>query len=297
VDGNAKGSAGRRPGRTSLPHPVPDAPAPAGPSNGHVPAGQVDPREANHGSPGLRTVTEETFRHVGRPRSRWTLVWGLAAVVAALVAPAIIILARGHDQQTGAPPASASPQGSASNRPSSSPTEAMRVQACAIQLPEDETVLPESSAADAQRYGLLPHWARYTDPAGFDLNIPGGWGVSRIGSLVCFRDPTSAKTVAVYVHGRLAGNPMELVANTTEWQAAADLTNFQRVSVTDVGATEGAADLEYSYLKGSLKMHGVNRMLRMEGNVYTIYFLATEVGWATDSDVMKAIQPSFSLAA
>jgi hypothetical protein len=74
------------------------------------------------------------------------------------------------------------------------------------------------------------------------------------------------------------------------------MVDFKLLGITDVGYRDGAADLEYTYLRGNIRMHGVNRMLRLDGEVYTIYFLATEVAWPTDREVMSAIQPSFTLA-
>ena len=42
-------------------------------------------------------------------------------------------------------------------------------------------------------------------------------------------------------------------------------------------------------------MHGVNRMLRMNGQLYTISFLTTDVSWLIDRAVMDVVQPSFGL--
>jgi hypothetical protein len=49
-------------------------------------------------------------------------------------------------------------------------------------------------------------------------------------------------------------------------------------------------------MQGNVKMHGVNRMLRLTGQVYTIYYLATDVDWPSDRALKNIMQPSFSLA-
>jgi eukaryotic-like serine/threonine-protein kinase len=251
-----------------------------------VPSSQADVR--------TRTVTEETFRQVSWPTRRWGLVVALAAAVAVvgLVTPAVVILLNQSD-----PGAVAGPLPSSTPAPTGPvPTEAMRVQACALRSPAEGTRLSEASAKDVATYGLLPHWAYYRDPSGYAIAVPGSWTVSGIGQLVCFRDPNSAKTAAVFRHGNVAGNPVDLIANTTAWRSAANLTDFDALGIVNVQYDEGGADLEYTYQAGGIKMHGVNRMFREKGQVYTIYFLATEDTWSFDRGIKEVIQPSFSLA-
>jgi hypothetical protein len=221
-------------------------------------------------------------------------VWGLLAVVAVLVAPAAIILIRSHN----ASPTSVAPAGSASP---SAPVplwanEAARVQACEAQPLANQTALTQPTQGDIDKYGLNPNWARYVDSSRFVIFMPSSWGASRIGKLVCFRDPSSLKAAAVYSHGSVAGNPIDLIRNTGAWEAAADMTDFKKLRIFNPDYTEGAADLEYTYLQGNVKMHGVNRMLRLKGQVYTIYYLATDVDWPSDRDLKNIIQPSFTLA-
>jgi eukaryotic-like serine/threonine-protein kinase len=241
--------------------------------------------------PGLRTVTEETFRQVAPPKGRWVLVWGLIAVVAALVTPAVILLVDARDPGQALAPSS---PGGSSPAPELL-TAAMRVQACADHVPSSETPVPPASAEDTDRYGLPLNWARYSS-SGFVIDVVSGWQVSVIGDLTCFRDPTSSKAVAVFSHGKLDGNPLDLVRNTAAWQAAADMKDFKQLGLTDRQYPEGAADLEYTYQRGNIKMHGVNRMLRAGGRVYTIYFVTTDASWPTDRAMVDVIQPSFALA-
>jgi hypothetical protein len=225
-------------------------------------------------------------------------VWGLLAVVAVLVAPAAIILIRSHNASLTPTPAVAAPADSAS--PSAAvpvyANEAARVQACEAQPSANQTTLTQPTQADIDKYGLNPNWARYVDPSRFVIFMPSSWGVSRIGKLVCFRDPTSVKAAAVYSHGNVAGNPVGLIANTRAWEAAANMPDFHKFNIINVDYPEGAADLEYTYMQGNVKMHGVNRMFRLRGEVYTIYYLATDVDWPSDRDLKNIIQPSFTLA-
>ncbi len=243
-----------------------------------------------------RTVTEETFRQLTRPKPRRGLIAGLVAAAVVLAAPAVIILWKHAD--TGPPTDSYStPTPSAAKPTGGVPTEAMRVQACALLPVAGGARLPEATAQEVATYGLQPHWALYRDPSGYRIAMPGSWLVSTVGQLVCFRDPSSAKTAAVFRHGNLPGNPVDLIADTAVWRAAANLTDFDSLSIVDVQYDEGGADLEYTYRAGGIKMHGINRMFRENGQVYTIYFLATEDTWSFDRGIKEVIQPSFSLAA
>jgi hypothetical protein len=74
------------------------------------------------------------------------------------------------------------------------------------------------------------------------------------------------------------------------------MLDFRKLEIVNPGYAEGAADLEYTYMQGNVKMHGVNRMFRLRGEVYTIYYLATDVDWPSDRDLKNIIQPSFTLA-
>jgi hypothetical protein len=241
----------------------------------------------------LRTITEETFRHGGQPRRTWAIVGGLVAVVVSLAVPAAIILFDTHGQVV---VASSTPASATGQTPSSTtvdaPTEAMGVQACREQASASETPLPIPARADRDKYGLLANWSYYEDPAGFNLKVP-TLRVSRIGKLLCFRDPSSLKTIAVYDQGELTGSLMDLVARNDDWRTAAKLTDYKQLDLTDAHYVEGAADLEYSYLGPDGPMHGVNRMLRLKGHVYTVYFLTAEVSWPTDRAWADVCQASF----
>jgi len=171
-------------------------------------------------------------------------------------------------------------------------TAAMGVQACASQTPDNETVVPAAPGAST----ALDYWTPYVDPDGFALNVPAGWGLSRIGDLVCFRDPHSLKTIAVYDHGRIAGDPLRMVDDTRAWQDAANLTGYTRISVQDMHMPEGGAILEYTYRLGDTTMHGQNWMMRLSGRVFTIFMLAPDSAWSVDRDFLVPAVASFRIA-
>lgn len=272
---------------------------PAESSFGVVPPASAD--VAHHGRPSdrepvrVRTVTEETFQQVP-PRSHTAWLWAGAAVVvaAALVAAAMIV--RGRYSPTGG---AAAVSTTTSVTPSALPlSAAMGVQACLRQTPENEVAVSAGDPAHMGRFGPPPNWTAYRDPGGFRIFVPEGWHLSRVGPLVCFRDPTSPKAIAVLPQGRLAGNPAALLeAGEGAWRSAADLTDYARVALVDVPINDGGADLEYTYTRpDSVRLHGVNRMVRLKAEVFTLFWLTTDFGWSTDRALRDVVQPSFGLA-
>lgn len=247
----------------------------------------------------VRTVTEETFQQVP-PRSRRAWLWAATAVViaAALVAAAMIVRGRQNPSATGAVTAStttfATPSGSAAPLRA-----AMGVQACLRQTPENEVAVPAGDPAQAGPYRPPPNWTYYRDPGGFRIFVPEGWRLSRVGPLVCFRDPTSPKAIAVLPQGQLAGNPAALLtAGEGTWRSAAELTDYARVALVDVPINDGGADLEYTYVRpDAVRLHGVNRMVRLKVEVFTLFWLTTDFAWSTDRALRDVVQPSFGLAA
>src|SRR5262249_33101915 len=125
-------------------------------------------------------------------------------------------------------------------------TEAAGVQACASQRPDHETPVRPAPGSG----GALADWTSYVDSTGLSLNVPVAWGESRIGALLCFRDPNSLKTIAVYDFGRRTGDPVTLVDDTDAWRAAASLDGYRRLGVEDMHLPEGGAMLEYTYQRG-----------------------------------------------
>jgi hypothetical protein len=170
-------------------------------------------------------------------------------------------------------------------------TAAMGVQACREQNPANEKIVPPGASSDP----VLKYFNHWSDKDGFSLNVPSGWGVSKIGTnLLCFRDQTSYRTIGVLELGTLAGAAPQLVAQTADWQKAAGLTSFQNLGVTDMGLPEGGASLEYTYQDASGHlMHGVNELLRFSGRLFLVCVVTTDSAWLTDRDGFSATQSSF----
>jgi hypothetical protein len=172
----------------------------------------------------------------------------------------------------------------------------MGVQACAALPPNDGVPVKEGKVLPGE-YGLEQGFTYYRDPAGFKVAVGIGWRFSRVESLLCFRDPNSRIAVGVDQFGQLAGDPTALLARgESDWRKAADLRDYSRIKIQDLILKEGGADLEYTYLApDDTKMHGENRMVRLGGRVYTLYWLTTDFSWGPHQYFRDKVQASIEL--
>ena len=253
-------------------------------------SGSGDVPDAADGSR-LRTVTEETFRHTVTVRRRWP--WIAAAVAAVLAVPtAVIVLDRRDRGGVIGSPVTPSPTLALSAR--------MGVQACARLAEHDpeagEPVVSGATALPGEGK-MMEGWIFYRDHAGFHIAAGKGWLMSRVDGLVCFRDPTSLRLIGVYEVGHVTGPPTKLLADgEAAWRSAADLTGYRRLELRDLLLPEGGADLEYAYdTEERVRMHGVNRMVRVQGRVFLIFWLTTQTSWLADRTLMNMVQPSFGV--
>ena len=173
----------------------------------------------------------------------------------------------------------------------------MGVPACLLQSPEAEVAVTAGPTVVPGGYGVInANFTYHRDPAGFRLQVPIGWRMSRIGSLVCFRDANALKAVSVDVQGRRDGDPADLLGRAEgQWVGAAGLAGYTRIALVPTLAAQGSADLEYTYRRDGVVMHGENRMLRMGEEIYMVSGLTTDLFWLTDRDFLDLIQVSFGL--
>jgi eukaryotic-like serine/threonine-protein kinase len=271
-------SRGRRAAGRPVEPPVPAPPSTA-PASIHAPIDMPRSRAAAATTP-APVPTPGTPARSRRAIALW--VAGIAAVALAVAVPVGLHLRAGPGNPAAVPTANPAPTSPAL-------TEAMGVQACAEQTADHETTVRAATGLSS----ALENWTPYVDRSGFGLNVPVGWGESRIGSLLCFRDRNSLKTIAVYDFGRRAGDPVRLVDDTAAWQAAASLDDYHRVGVQDMHLPEGGAMLEYAYQRGDTTMHGQNWMMRMGGRVFTVSVLASDSTWSVDRDFLVPACASF----
>ncbi len=242
--------------------------------------------QAERRGPKVTTAAEDTYRYQPVRRRRWR--WVMAALALAVAVPTSVVLwYANRTLPAGPPPDNADPVVL---------TAGMGVQACAAQPPDRGSDVPDSGPARPGEFGLLAGWTWFRDPSGFRLAVPQAWRMSRIGELRCFRDPNSPGAIGVLDHGRVSGDPLQLLADGERaWRDEAGISEYRRLSLTDAQYDEGAADLEYTYRDGEVVLHGMSRMLRLDGRVFTLFWLTTDFKWSADRTLLEMLQPSFDL--
>jgi eukaryotic-like serine/threonine-protein kinase len=237
------------------------------------------------------TNTEETYPYANDRRRRWP--WVVAVLAVAVALPAAVLAVDSLRTRSLSPTV----QPIVTQTPRML-TAGMGVQACSLQVPGEETEVPDGGIRPGE-YAPLPDWITYRAPAGFRVGVPSGWRMSTIGAMTCFRDPHSPKAIAVVDLGRLSGDPVQLLADAEPgWLGATGLKDYHRIGLNSVQYDEGAADLEYTYTgEQDTAMHGENRMLRMNGRLFLLCWLTTGFTWTADLALMNYLQPSFGLDA
>ncbi len=244
---------------------------------------------STHGArpgPKITTAAEDTYRYRPVRRRRWR--WVMVLLALAVSVPTSVVL--WYANRT--PPASPPPD----NADPVVLTAGMGVQACAAQSADRESDVPDGGPARPGEYSLLAGWTYFRDPSGFRLAVPQTWRMSRIGELRCFRDPSSPRAIGVLDHGSVSGDPLQLLADGERaWRDEAGISDYRRLGLTDAHYDEGAADLEYTFRSRQTVLHGMSRMLRLDGRVFTLFWLTTDFNWSGDQTLLNFLQPSFEL--
>ena len=244
------------------------------------------PTEAGRARPKVTTAAEDTYRYQPVRRRRWRWVMASFALAVSILVSVVFWYANRTV------PGGLAPEGG-------DPvvlTAAMGVQACTAQSPDGWSQVPDGGLARPGEFDLLTGWTYFRDPSGFRVAVPQTWRMSRIGDLLCFRDPSSPRAIGVLDHGRISGDPLQLLADGERtWRDAAGLAEYRRLSLTDMHFDEGAADLEYTYGDGE-SLHGMTRMMRMDGRVFSLYWLTTDFNWSAERTLLEFLQPSFDLS-
>jgi serine/threonine protein kinase len=226
----------------------------------------------------------------GVPRAWW---WGAAAVagvlVIVLIAAAISAAGGGTDTkrggtgggQTAAPPAgkAGTPSAATSSKAAASPT-----------------VGAASASAGAGGVALPAGWEMYTDRTGFSVAVPSGWRVSRVDTMVYFREPGGGgRVLGIDQSNQPKSDP---VADWTDQEArrksAGDWADYSRVKIVAVNYFLKAADWEFTYAASGGRLHVVNRgFVTSSTQAYAIYWSTSDADWQANQANFNLIASSF----
>src|SRR5262249_2478990 len=144
-----------------------------------------------------------------------------------------------------------------------------------------------TSESSTSEEALPAGWHRYTDPTGFSLAVPAAWPVSREGTIVYFREPGGAGRVLGIdqsVHPK-ADPVADWTTQETYRVANGDFPGYRRVRLQADDYFNRAADWEFTYLDGGIRVHVNNRGFVTSPNQ------AYGMWWSTPDDQWKQYLP------
>ena len=228
-------------------------------------------------------------------RSRlWPVLAG--AVVVALLAGVGLVAAwmvrHGNDDRQSAPPIVPTTAASAGFVPTG-------FSQVACERPASPSA-PHTPQPDAKRssngWSLLPGWSYFADASGFQVAVPDGWSYERIGTTVCFRDPSNIRFLSVDPSRNPAGDPVQ----ACEKEAArlvrtGELPKYVQIGITRAPMQIKAADWEYTYDgPRNVRMHATTRWFVSGGKAFALGWATRDFDWQINLTFHSMVISSFS---
>ena len=170
------------------------------------------------------------------------------------------------------PAATATPSGAPSSPPATTPAAA-------------GTVLPQRPAG----------WIDYRDRTGFALYVPQGWTRSQEGSIVYFRDRSSARVLGIDQTRRPRPNPVADWRGKADYRVArGDFPSYREIHIREVDYFRKAADWEFTFVRGGVRQHVNNRgLITADDQAYGIYWQTRNADWSRYRGDLQLIFDSF----
>ncbi|WFE93772.1 serine/threonine-protein kinase [Micromonospora sp. WMMD987] len=211
------------------------------------------------------------------------------AVAAALLAGAGTTLALRADGST--PPSPGAGAGDPVARPAAFP--------CAAPAPANATPVRSAPPPSGERFGLVPGWTWYEDPAGFRIAAPAGWLRYTEGTVTCLREPGGPRVLSVAP----GDAPADPVAHwRTEERRLTDdgrLAGYRRVEISALDMFRGGAlwECEWTGPTG-VRLHTARLLVRVAPErAYTVSWLTDQFDWQVNATYFLMIRQSFRPAA
>ncbi|MEV6595339.1 protein kinase [Actinoplanes sp. NPDC051346] len=143
-------------------------------------------------------------------------------------------------------------------------------------------------------WALYEGWSYFTEN-GFHIAVPDGWTYERIGTTLCFRDPSNLRVLSIDPARNAKGDPVKACRDeATRLRAAGDLPGYQQYSINRVVALTRAADWEYAYDNPSgVRMHAMTRWIASGGKGYAFGLMTRELDWPANFATWGMIVSTF----
>ena len=169
----------------------------------------------------------------------------------------------------------------------------------ACQQPTSSSALrtPQQNAKyKVDGWALLPGWSYYQDSSGFRVAVPDGWTYERVGSTICFRDPSNIRFMSVDPNRNPAGDPVQACkAEANRLVQAGELPKYTQIDIRRAPLQIKAADWEYTYNgPRNIRMHATTRWFASGGKAFALGWATREFDWQINLTYHSVVVSSFS---
>ena len=143
-----------------------------------------------------------------------------------------------------------------------------------------------------------PGYRTYRDPTGFSIAMPDSWTVSHQGGYVYLTPPSGGAFLLIDQSDHPLPDPL---ANWQQQEANRRSTypGYHRVRLVavDYPQAEKAADWEFTYFRGGVLTHVLNRnVLANARHAYALYWSTPQAEWASQLPVFTVLARTFQPA-
>jgi eukaryotic-like serine/threonine-protein kinase len=158
------------------------------------------------------------------------------------------------------------------------------------------TPQPNAKHRGANGWALPDGWSYFVDASGFQVAVPDGWTYERVGTTVCFRDPSNVRFLSVDPDRNPAGDPVQACRKEAKRLVrAGDLPQYRQVGITRLTMQTKAADWEYTYQgPRSVRMHALTRWFTSGGKAFALGWATRDFDWPINLSYRSMVVGSFS---
>jgi eukaryotic-like serine/threonine-protein kinase len=158
---------------------------------------------------------------------------------------------------------------------------------------------PHTPQANAKRsfngWSLIPGWSYFADTSGFQVAVPDGWSYERVGTTVCFRDPSNVRYLSVDPDRNPAGDPVQACQKeAARLVDAGALPKYTQIGITPAPMQTKAADWEYTYDgPRNVRMHATTRWFATGGKAFALGWATRDFDWQINLTFHSMVVSSF----
>jgi tRNA A-37 threonylcarbamoyl transferase component Bud32 len=143
-------------------------------------------------------------------------------------------------------------------------------------------------------WALYPGWSYYTEGV-FHIAVPDGWSYEKIGTTLCFRDPSAPRVLSVDASRSPQGDPVKACRDeVSRLRAAGELRSYQQYGINRVPSLTRAADWEYAFDdRAGTRLHSITRWMASDGKGYAYALLTRDLDWPANFATWGMIVSTF----